>query len=195
MTVGTRLPDPRTDPSQFDTLWLGPHRAPGVARLTITNSRSVDVKKSKGSSGSNLTDNGSNPSTINITLSVLREESDELYDFVRAIDPKENSAKTPLDLSHPVATMADVRSVFVKKIVYSPYDPSTGYSVSIECVQWFPAPKPVKGSTGSSKKGPKTGGDGNGGSGGSGKSQEQKDKDDFVKSYESGKNAGNEAFT
>ncbi len=153
----------RRPDAEWDFLYFDDFLLPGIATLEISKSRAVQIDKSKSENGNTLTDNGYEGAQIKGALKICGPDDDveaqllELELALRRFDPaSSNGVARPIVLSHPQATLHNVRNIYALK--WGSKTPTgDDFIVTFEAVEWFPAPKPVK-----------AGGGGAGGAGGSG---------------------------
>lgn len=142
---------------EWDVLMLGGEPWPGVCTVATTVKRALDKQKIKGSDGANLVDQGYEPAKVQITLRLwLREQWTELERLLPTIHPRtKGGVRQPLQIAHPEPNIKGVHQIYVESI--SPITVEKGLgTLTLSCVEWFPAPKPVKKSNKSNK--PKDGG-------------------------------------
>lgn len=133
----------------WDFCWLGEDLLPGIASLSVETAREIDVQRQKGSNGANLSDDGYEPATVSITLQIYTADQWATWQKVRPkIDPRNaGGLKRPLQIVHPETADAGVENVYVRRISTSNPSARSGKTISIDCIEWFPAPKPAKKST------------------------------------------------
>lgn len=127
--------------------WLGEDLLPGIAfPVKCSKSRDVDAKKAKGSDGVTLEDNGYTGAKVSITLHIYTPEQWAAWQAVRPkIDPQRpGGTRAPLDILHPEPNEAGVTQVYVKTIESDSPTAKGGKIIKLECIEWFPQPKPVK---------------------------------------------------
>lgn len=130
----------------WNFVWLGDALLPGVATVTCKKERSVDVKKRKGDDGAELEDTGYEPAQVTIKLKITNADEWAAWQEVRPkFDPqKAGGLRQPLAILHPEPNAMDVNEVYVTSIEGDPPTARSGKLITIECLQWFPAPKPAK---------------------------------------------------
>lgn len=134
--------------SAWDALWLGDEFIPGLPTITIQKTRSVDVQKTKGQDGSFLADNGYDPAKVSISVRIwTRAQWEQWLEVLPNIDPQRpGGLRTPLSILNPVPNGMGIDTVYVTSISMGSPEGSM-LTVSIECIQWFPEPKPAKSGT------------------------------------------------
>jgi hypothetical protein len=146
----------------WDTLILGGDVWPGIPTVESETSRAVDAQKKAGDDGANLVDQGYEPAKVKITIRIwLREQWEQLQTLLAKVHPRnKGGVRTPVDIAHPETQLKGVRQVYVQHIgaAVPGRGAETGtLTLSIDCIEWFPAPKPAKSNTKKSKS--STGGD------------------------------------
>jgi hypothetical protein len=110
-----------------------------VISVKAPQKRNIDVKSQKGKDGATYTDNGVEPSPVDIEFRCFTTaQADEVAALLETINPrvKGNVAK-PVSISHPVTTFAGIQNVIVKSIG-SPTIDKTSWTVDVECVEYTP---------------------------------------------------------
>jgi hypothetical protein len=133
------------DPASWDTCILGGEILPGIAVVEFEKSRDVDKKKSKGSDGITLTDNGAEaaPGEISITIWTA-EHWDEWQRMRPKFDPaKAGGIKSPLTIVHPMAADAGIDVVYIESLKAKQPRKAGSMTITMSVVQWFPQPKPT----------------------------------------------------
>lgn len=132
--------------SAWNFCWLGEDLLPGIVEVTCPKTRSVDVKKQKGTDGAELEDTGYEPAKVTIKLKITDAEQWEAWLAVLPkIDPqKPGGLRQPLAILHPEPNSMGVTTVYVTTISGDPPTARSGKTITIECLQWFPAPKATK---------------------------------------------------
>lgn len=131
-----------------DDLWsvcrLGPHILPGLAQLKVESGRKLDVKPIPGSDGGKTTDKGYEGGKVTIELVMwLKSHRDTLLRILPLIHPRKAGKKRDAyDILHPAASYHGLRSVMIHKIKGPEIGSVHGTkTLTIECVEWMPAPK------------------------------------------------------
>ena len=110
-----------------------------VINVKAPQKRNIDVKSQKGKDGATYTDNGVEPSQVDIEFRCFTTaQADEVAKLLETINPrvKGNVAK-PVSISHPVTTFAGIQNIIVKSIG-SPAIDKTSWTVDVECVEYTP---------------------------------------------------------
>ena len=137
------------DEQAWDFCWLGEDLLPGLVEVEAGKSRDVDVQKNKGTDGAALSDDGYVPAAVTITLRMwTREQWAAWQDVYPKIDPQRpGGLRQPLSIVHPEPNHRGIDTIYVTSISGSSPRRGGVKTETIECLQWFPAPKPVKKST------------------------------------------------
>jgi hypothetical protein len=141
-----KIPFWTEDPESWDTCILGGEILPGIADVTFEKDREFDVKKSSGSDGVVLQDLGAKAATGTIVLTVWAPEQWDDWQRIRPnIEPsKPGALKSPLTIVHPSAAAAGVDVIVVTHLSESMPRKGGSMRIKMECLQWFPQPKPVQ---------------------------------------------------
>jgi hypothetical protein len=146
----------RADDSGWDDLYFDDFLWPGIAKLKIDKGRAVQVDKSKEEDGNTLSDNGYEGAKISGAIKLNGPDDDVAADLLtlelglRRFDPaSSNGVAKPVVLTHPQATLHNVKNIYALKWGSTTPD-GDDFIVTFEATEWFPAPKPVKKGGGSS---------------------------------------------
>lgn len=129
----------------WEVVFLGGKRMPGVANVEISMPSGLDVQKARGKKKARVRDGGSPPAEVNITLELLPADMPDLervVDLLRPRSPK--GAKLTLEITHPNARLWGVNLVKIKSIG-SP-TPSAGgsFQLKIAALEHSDTPTKVK---------------------------------------------------
>lgn len=140
----------------WDTLKIDGRVMPGrLLSLTIDPERDVQTSKQDGEDGVTLKDQGYNGAAVEIVIEVYRaSQVPAMEQEIARIHPRQTGgASTPHTIEHPIASIFNVRNIYIKKI--SAGMPSGGrWPITISAGEWFPEAE---------KKPTKQGGGGSGG--------------------------------
>lgn len=131
----------------WDILWIGGELMPGLAAVDCDVARKIDVQVVKGSDGATMTDEGYEPQPIQIALKLwLKAHWIEWQRVLPIIHPRQvGGLRRPLEILHPSTESLGIETIYVRKIS-SPR--GTGAKepriITLEALQWFPAPKAAK---------------------------------------------------
>lgn len=133
---------------QWDDLWLGGVKFPGIARVTGSGiQRKLDVQRKKGAAGAKLKDEGDDPGTGTIELRMWTTAQFEEYQrLLPDINPrKRGGTKFVLDVFHPVLNLANINRIYMKGLPLVDHDKRMGtITARMEFLEWFPEPVPQK---------------------------------------------------
>lgn len=132
------------DDGSWSQCSLGPYLLPGLAKVTVESSRKLDIKPVPGSDGGHMTDKGYEGAKVTIEVVMwLKMHRDWLLDLLPNIHPRKPGKKRDAwDITHPGANIHGVRSVMVQRIKGPVVGSIHGTKeLTIECVEWMPAPK------------------------------------------------------
>lgn len=134
-----------TQSGEWDVLYLGGQRMPGVARVEIDLPSSLDVQKPKGGKKAVVQDKGAMPATVKIELELLPEDLPDLDSAISKVRARaKNGVQEELAIAHPNARLFGVNMVKVGRIS-SPMPRSGGtLTISIEAIEHVKAPKAIK---------------------------------------------------
>lgn len=140
----------------WDRCSLGGTQLPGSATVQCPTRRDIDAKKSPGSDGATFADKGRELAQITIELFIHTREEWELWQAVRpTIEPRRlGGDKAPVAIDHPKAALAGVSAVYVSGIEEGDPSAAKGMTISIQCIEWAPAPKATKATTTRAVKAP-----------------------------------------
>ena len=142
-------------PTIYDTCMLGGILLPGLAQVTGSDGRELDIKKAKGVNGATITDNGSDVEDVNIVLTIwTRAQWKAFQAIVPQINPSNTKTKkSPKDIVHPILNLFEIRRVYIQKIsLPQPSRLKGAMEVTIACKGWRPEPKNPASTTNTAKK-------------------------------------------
>lgn len=136
----------------WDTLRLGGFTFPGIVEVDGDVSRDIEQKKAKGQDNPTITDNGYNAAKVKIVLRIYSQTQwTELQSLVPEIHPRRKGGiRNPVELIHPAPNLLGVSSVYVTAIGFPKIDSDKQLVMTIEAIEWIPAPPPVKKAVGTS---------------------------------------------
>lgn len=140
------VPNPnRTE--DWDVLFLGGQRVPGVAYVDVKLGSGLDVQKPKGGKKATIRDEGAPPAELDITIKLdpSKDEITKFQAFIPKLRPRSKSgAREPLEIGHPQAALWGINVVTVGDID-APHPESGGfYMPRFRATEWAPAPVVVK---------------------------------------------------
>ncbi len=133
-------------PYAWDSVWLGGELLPGVWRVKLKKSRSVEKVKVKGSDGITLRDNGRDGGSLTLTGRLWHQIDWEILQEIWAkLDPeKPGSLRQPLDIYSALPDLVGIRNVYVEALeLESPETANGTLNVTLTCSEWFPQTKPT----------------------------------------------------
>jgi hypothetical protein len=117
---------------------------PGLVRYEGEIGRKLDVKNAKGSDGATITDDGSDPETLEFMLLMWNEDQWKRYfsEALPLINPNSTKGKlTPVDVAHPVLAAHGIKRVYVEKMTLpKPGKIPQTKEVTIRLRGWRPEP-------------------------------------------------------
>lgn len=130
------------DYASWDVVALGGRAFPGLAKVTCSISRKLDVKKARGRDGARVTDGGYDPGKVSIEIRITnRDEFSQLQARLDAINPRQRgTARTAVDIAHPSLTFLGIGAVYIEK-VHAPELVKGVLTVKIEALEWTPQPR------------------------------------------------------
>ncbi|NBC17440.1 MAG: hypothetical protein GVY18_09035 [Bacteroidetes bacterium] len=142
---------------QWDDLWLGGTKMPGIAQLGGDGiKRKLDVKRQKGKAGARIRDEGDEPAKFHASLFFWNASLFTEFESLKEdINPrKRGGEKYVLDLYHPAAAFLGIDRVYVVQIGMPEHDKRQAtVRIQIDFLEWFPDPPPQK-NLGKGKGGP-----------------------------------------
>lgn len=119
----------------------------GFVTITGGVSRDIQKKKPKGADGARITDNGYNLAEMNITLTIVRQQ--EWDDFQNVLLPlihprRKGGPRSPVVIQHPALNVLGVSRIYFERIGLPVVDSKGIGTVSMDAIEWAPAPKDVK---------------------------------------------------
>lgn len=134
------------DPDAWDRVQIGDFYLPGLCTVMgLESGIDVDVKKTKGKDGATSEDNGIDPAKFDIEVHLI---DDEDFRSWLSIFPKINprrpgAARQPLEVVHPEPNLLGISQIIVKNIRCGVPSARGGKKYTLQCQEYFPAPKPV----------------------------------------------------
>lgn len=141
----------------WETLLLGGEVMPGVAAVQCDVERKLDIQSLKGGDGATISDEGYIPSPVQIALKLwLREQWMDWLRLLPTIHPRtKGGVRSPLEIQHPATDALGIQTIYVRKIGSPRGEGGGERTITLDAIEWFPAPKPIKKTTASKK--PKVG--------------------------------------
>ncbi len=130
----------------WETLILGGEVIPGLAAVDTEVERKLDIQPIKGGDGATIADEGYVPAPVQIAIKLWLAEQWRVWQFVLpVIHPRQQGGvRSPLEIQHPATDALGIETIYIRKIS-SPRGEGGGVRIiTIDAVQWFPAPKAAK---------------------------------------------------
>ena len=134
-----------TKKNDWDALFIGGKRLPGIATVDVALGSGLDVKKPKGGGKATIRDEGTPPTELDVSLVMTHAELEQFEPMIPMLRPRAiNGARGPLEIAHPQARMWGVNVVTCGPI--SAPHPETGdlYRLKFKLTEWVPTPKKMK---------------------------------------------------
>jgi hypothetical protein len=130
----------------WEILFLGGKRMPGVAHVVIKLPSGLDVQKARGKKKARVKDVGLPPAEVSITLELLPgEEMAALERVINTLRPRGASIARPtLKIIHPNARLWGVSTVKIGEIGSPQPGPGGSYTVSINAIEHVENPTKIK---------------------------------------------------
>ncbi len=145
------------DTYEWDTIYLAGVRWPGIASVSGKGiARRIDVKRSKGSDGARLKDEGNDPGEFSISILIYNQgDWVELQRLLPSVSPRRpGGPRSPIGVIYPSLQVLGITTCYIKGVPVFALDKATQQlTVTLECIEWIARPKPVK--KGSGTKGGK----------------------------------------
>lgn len=134
-----------TKAEDWDVLFLGGKRMPGIAKVTLSLPSGLDVQKPKGGKAARISDDGTPPAELSIELTLQPHEMEAFRAVHPILRPRAKSgAREPIEIAHPQAALWGVNVVTVGPIESEPPESGGVYTCSFTAYEWVPAPVKVK---------------------------------------------------
>jgi hypothetical protein len=130
----------------WDKVRLGDTTLPGVCSVGGAVKRDIEVKKSKGSDGATLKDNGYAPASLSITWRIYTAEQWlAAQAFIPTIHPRtKGGERRPVAIGHPAPNLLGVKTIYVKEIGFPEVTGEKEISIPISAIEWDEEPKKPK---------------------------------------------------
>lgn len=139
-------PGPDSQYSAWNRVQLGEIVLPGVCECEgFDRGQEVDVKKAKGNDGATLEDKGKDPAKGQIIARIPASLWPTWQTILRELDPqKAGAVRQPREIVHPKPNALGITQVYVQKIALGKPEAGKGMTITLECIEWFDAPKPTQ---------------------------------------------------
>ena len=133
---------------EWDTLYLAGERWPGICSISGKGiARRLDQKKSKGSDGATLKDNGNDLAEWTIELLIYNPTDwEDLQRLLPLVSPRRaGGPRQPLAIVYPSLSLLGISSCYVKAVSVPNIDKkSQQLTVTMAAIEWVPKPRKVK---------------------------------------------------
>lgn len=138
--------DAESDDS-WDALILGGKFIPGVPSVKVKRPvTKIDKQKAKGKAGAKPKNQGADPATVDITITLInRADLEALEQVLDMLVPKKSGEVNPLEIQHPAANVVGVTQIIIENISTSQPNAKDGWKVDIDAVEYTPSPEASKG--------------------------------------------------
>lgn len=137
------IPDWTREPD-WDQLYLGGMRVPGVARVQVKLPSGLDIQKPKGGKRATIRDDGDPPAQLDIEIELQPHEMAEFEGLIPFFRARSKNGRAPLEIAHPNAALWGIGVITIGEID-SPMPRSGGTKlISMKAHEWAPAPVAVK---------------------------------------------------
>jgi len=148
MPLGTLGPlgaiNPIDNPGAWDVVVIAGQQSPGICELgDVKRAHEWDVKKGKGSLAATTTFVGRPPAKFTITFRLWQSDHFAAWDdFVLLLQYNPTKkAVAAVDIYHPALAFAGIHSVVTESIGAPHHEGDGMYTIAIEFLEYFPAPK------------------------------------------------------
>lgn len=117
-----------------------------IAKVNVKLPSGLDVQKPKGAKGATIKDEGDPPAEITIELQLNSRPSLQAFEAAKPMlrQKAKNGAREPLEIEHPNPNYWGITAIVIKDIDSPQPDAVTGWKVTIQALEWKPAPNAVK---------------------------------------------------
>ena len=146
-------PSPVEDSQAWAFVWLGGEMLPAVANITGTTSWDIDVKKTKGSDGATIEDNGIQPAKLSLGLTFVPQFWARIQEILETVAPSQLGGKRkPVEIQNARTDARGIHSVYITDIGLPVVDANGMMSMDVGLLQWVPEPKKSKSGKGKTAK-------------------------------------------
>jgi len=133
-----------TKTEDWDALYFGDKRVPGVPRVEVTLPTGLDLKKGRGRHKARAVDKGAPPAEVRIEIELQPSELAAFEAFVPLLRPRDaTQARPKLEIAHPQTSIWGIASVMVGKVSSPHPRPGGTFRVQIEAHEAVEQPKKV----------------------------------------------------
>jgi len=129
----------------WNTVWLGGVSLPGNCTVDCEKKRSIEKKKTKGTDGTTVTDQGDELVEVKIRVEVHKPDQWREWQAVLGqIWPKKAGGdRQPLEIIHPLPNFLGIKDVYIERLKPNPPENQV-MIIEIDCTEYAPNPKPVE---------------------------------------------------
>lgn len=133
------------DEAEWSQLTLGSTTLPGSWEVEGEAKRNVDIKTQKDRDGAVVKDKGYENADVTLVGSISKKADwDALAKALKEIHPRrKGAARDPLAVVHPALSVLGITNLYVIAIGTPKLGDDGIVRISIKCLEWVPAPKPV----------------------------------------------------
>lgn len=129
----------------WEVLFLGGKRMPGVATVEISLASGLEVQKARGKKKARVKDGGIPPADVSIELELLPEELPALERVIDLLRPRStHGARRDLVIVHPNAKLWGVNRVKIKTIGSPQPGPGGSFTLKLTALEHTDTPTKVK---------------------------------------------------
>ncbi len=136
------------DVSDWDTIYLAGVRWPGIASVEGKGiTRRIDIKRTKGSDGARLKDEGNDPAEFIINLLIYKHgDWVELQSLLPTVSPRRpGGPRSPIGVIYPSLQVLGITTCYIKGVPVFALDKTTQQlTVTLQAIEWIPRPKKLK---------------------------------------------------
>lgn len=116
-----------------------------VAKVTVKLPSQLDVQKPTGAKGATIKDQGDPPAEITIELQLTSRPELDAFEAARPLlrQKAKNGARAPLEIEHPNPNYWGITAIVIKEIDSPQPDAVQGWKITIQALEWKPAPNAV----------------------------------------------------
>jgi hypothetical protein len=134
--------------SDWDTIFLAGVRWPGIASVEGKGiTRRIDIKRTKGSDGARLKDEGNDPAEFTISLLIYNQPDwVRLQRLLPTVTPRRpGGPRTPISVIYPSLRVLGISTCYIKGVPVFALDKSTQQlTVTLQAIEWIARPKKLR---------------------------------------------------
>ncbi len=144
------------DVGDWDSVYIAGVKWPGLASVEGKGiARRLDVKRSKGSDGARIVDQGNDPAEFSIKILVYKKEDwVELQRLLPTVSPRRpGGPRSPIGIVYPSLQVLGVSTCYIKQVPVFELDKATQQmTVILQAIEWIPRPKKLKKGSGTTRE-------------------------------------------